>query len=126
MWVNKELYQVVLDDNKKLMHEWNVAHGANELLIGQHMELRSQKVKDDVSIDWLRHRVNALEKQNAVLVMKVGGVAFPVPEIVPTRPGTISTPDFDSMPSFEDVGDKEAARLHLTHDDNGVLSFKDK
>jgi len=84
--------------------------------------LREQKAKDDITIDWMRHRVNALEKEKAALLVSKG-VNISVPEIVPTRPGTISAPPagFDHLPSFEDVGDEQAAQFGLSHDDAGRL-----
>ncbi len=87
--------------------------------------LSEQKAKDDITLDWMRHRVNAVEKLNAQLLNKVAGIHIPVPEIVPTRPGSITDrmPDYDSIPDFEDVGDKEAARLGAKHDDAGNLEF---
>lgn len=88
----------------------------------------TQKAKDDITIDWMRHRVNALEKQNAVLMQKATGVAMPIPEIVPTRPGTLSQtpmmlPNLNELPSFEDVGDNEAARLGIMHDEDGTAVY---
>lgn len=88
------------------------------------VELRTQKAKDDITIDWMRHRVNALEKQNALLLGKAAGIHVPVPEIVPTRPGTMTEiPDFPVMPTFEDCGDGEAARLGITHNEDGSLTY---
>lgn len=127
MWVNKILFQTILDDNKKAQDDTialarQVAGLQTKIVISI-----EQKAKDDLSIDWMRHRVNALEKQNAVLLGKATGMHFAVPEIVPTRPGTISAPpQFDTMPSFEDVGDDEADRLGLTHDPVGMLTYNGK
>jgi hypothetical protein len=126
MWVNRKFFEMVIADNKaqadKLTQWQNTAH----VLQTKHDDALAQKVKDDLNIDWLRHRVNALEKQNALMLAKVAGIHVPVPEIVPTRPGTV-TPlpaGFDHLPSFEDVGDDEAARLGVRHDDLGFLDFK--
>lgn len=125
MWVNKNLYQHVLDDNKMLLDVWRVTHGANQLLCGEHTALKQQKAKDDLSIDWMRHRINALEKERAILLNKVGGIQIPVPEIVPTRPGSVSDlpVGFDFMPNFEDVGDVKADALGIAHDEAGHLEF---
>lgn len=124
MWVNRQLFDMIVADNKtqaeKLAAVWNTCH----LLQGEIDATRTQKGKDDVHIDWMRHRVNALEKQNAVLINKAAGVYVPVPEIVPTRPGSMSEiPDFPTMPSFEDVGDDEAKRLKVGHDDLGFIEY---
>lgn len=125
MWVNRDIYERLLANDEVLQREWRVCHAANERLTGEHIMLHAQKIKDDISIDWLRHRVNALEKQNAQLLQKVTGVAFPTPEIVAVRPGTM-TVDFDTMPSFEDLGDAEAARLGVSLDEQGHVVYADK
>lgn len=123
MWVNKILFDTLLEDNKRQQEELakrreEVAHAIGEL-----SSLRTQKAKDDISIDWMRHRINALEKERTVLLAKAAGVHLPTPEIVPTRPGSMTVPDFATMPSFEDVGDVEAARLGIRHDDAGYAEF---
>lgn len=122
MWVNKGLYQVVLDDNRRQQEQNAKMRETAAVYLQSAQELRSQKAKDDITIDWMRHRINALEKQNAILMQKAAGIAFPVPEIVPTRPGSMS-PDYTEMPSFEDVGDVEAARLGIKHDETGKLEY---
>lgn len=129
MWVNALLFQQVLDDNKAQQSEIT-AKTAYTFSQAAYLEAaRLQKAKDDLSLDWMRHRVNALEKQNAVLMMKATGVAMPIPEIVPTRPGSISfigdavDSPFDTMPSFEDVGDSEALRLGIKHSEDGAVEY---
>jgi hypothetical protein len=124
MWVNKQLFDMVTADNKTLSDRigsvWNTCYAMQAKVD----YASAQKAKDDLSIDWLRHRVNALEKQNAVLMMKATGIAMPVPEIVPNRPGTISElPEFATLPSFEDCGDTEAVRLGIKLADDGTLEY---
>jgi hypothetical protein len=116
MWVNKHLFQVILDDNKHMTERVEHAERVmGEMFGGQHA-LQEQKAKDDVTIDWMRHRINALEKERSILLMRAAGIALPVPEIVPTMPRS-TAPGFDALPSFEDVGDGEAARLGLANDE---------
>lgn len=124
MWVNKILFNTLLADNKatadRLAAVWNTCH----ILQTKHDDALAQKAKDDMTIDWMRHRVNELSKHNAVLLAKATGINVPVPEIVPTRPGTLTLPpDFPTMPSFEDVGDEEARRLGIGHDEAGVVEY---
>lgn len=116
MWVNKAMLQQILDENRDM-------HGATRSVVYE--SLKAQHARDTMTIDWMRHRINALEKERAILLNKVAGVHIPVPEIVPTRPGTLSRdlPDFDSLPSFEDVGDQEAARLGIKHAEDGSLNY---
>lgn len=134
MWINQVAWAAflcVIDrtnaERDRMAEQWDAAHGTNERLVGEQVALKAQKAKDDLHIDWLRHRVNALEKQNAQLLMKVTGVPFAIPEIVANRPGTMTLPpEFDTMPSFEDVGDVEADRLGLALDENGQLLYAGK
>lgn len=126
MWINKAFFNMVIADNKaqadKLTHWQNTCH----ILQTKHDDALAQKAKDDLTIDWMRHRINALEKERAVLVQKAAGVTLPVPEIVASRPGTMSAPlSLSSMPSFEDVGDEEARRLGLAHDEAGYIKFNE-
>ncbi len=77
----------------------------------------------------MRHRNNSLERLNAQLLLKAAGIHVSVPEIVVDRPGTM-TPSLPeafaaSMPSFEDIGDAEAARLGIRHDKAGNLEYRE-
>lgn len=125
MWVNRKLFDLVVKDNHDQQSEIIALNrqiaGTQTLFI----EGRTQKAKDDLSIDWMRHRVNALEKQNAVLMQKATGIAMPVPEIVPTRPGSMAGVglDFDTMPSFDDCGNEEALRLGISHAADGSIEY---
>ena len=125
MWVTKSLFELIVGDNKAQQLELNKLQAECVVSVRISEELKHQKGKDDLTIDWMRHRINALEKERAILLNKVAGVIVPVPEIVPTRPGTISQlpGDYDFSPSFEDVGDDKAHKLGLGHDDTGHLTF---
>lgn len=124
MWVNRALFDTLLTDHKAQADQLTAARVENAALRERTLGLLGQKAKDDMSLDWMRHRVNELSKINAQLLVRATGIAIPVPEIVPTRPGTISElPAVDVLPSFEDVGDTEAARLGIAHTDSGELTF---
>jgi hypothetical protein len=125
MWINRELFERTLAENKRQQLEIQERRELGASMIATMNGLTAQKTKDDLNLDWMRHRVNALEKQNAILISKAAGVHFPVPEIVPVKPGSMTVPDFSSLPSFEDVGDSEAARLGAGHDDSGSLIFRE-
>lgn len=125
MWVNKILFDTILTDNKKLQDTLQIELSLRATAEGRMHDAQAQKAKDDITIDWMRHRINALEKERTVLLAKAAGVHLPTPEIVPTRPGTMTVPDFATMPSFEDVGDTEAMRLGIRHDDAGYAEFVD-
>ena len=126
MWVNKALFEMIVADNKAQQTEIRDIRVAEAQGAGAYMRLAEQKAKDDLTIDWMRHRINALERANSILMNKVSGVSMPVPEIVSSRPGTMSNlPDtMTHMPSFEDVGDDEGARLGVFHNAEGELDFR--
>lgn len=125
MWVNKALFQRVLDDNREQQTTIRGLIASLAMAESNAGPRREQKAKDDMTIDWMRHRVNALEKLNAILLGKAAGVHIPIPEIVPTRPGSISNLPLDMSfsPSFEDPGDSEAARLGIHNDDAGEVTY---
>lgn len=125
MWINKALFETILADNKKQAESILFERTGASRMSASYAILREQKAKDDMTIDWMRHRINALEKQNAILLQKAAGVIMPVPEIVPTRPGSMSVTDFAPMASFEDIGDEEATRLGIRADDFGFLEFQE-
>jgi hypothetical protein len=122
MWISRQFFDMVLSDNKR--QQFDMQKLQAECAVGEARvaALREQKAKDDITIDWMRHRVNALEKEKAALLVSKG-INISVPEIVPTRPGTVSStpPGFDHLPSFEDVGDEQASKFGVAHDDLGHL-----
>lgn len=89
-------------------------------------ELAAQHRADQVSIDWLRHRVNQLEKERAILLREVTHLAIPTPEIATDHRNTMTAalPDGFSMPSFEDVGDQMAERMGIKHDPEGHTTYQ--
>lgn len=125
MWINKAFFEMVIADNKAQADKLNAWQNTCHALQAKHDDALAQKAKDDITIDWMRHRINALEKERTILVQKVAGIALPTPEIVPTRPGSMTIPNFNELPSFEDVGDAEAARLGISHDDMGYAEFRE-
>lgn len=123
MWVSKREYDRLEGQVKDFRAE-NINLAGDVRVLHVKLEAAAtQKAKDDITIDWMRHRVNALEKQNSLLLGKAAGIQVPVPEIVPTRPGSMTVPDFSSMPSFEDIGDEAAKQEGIQHDEVGQLVF---
>ena len=81
------------------------------------------RLKADV--DWLRTRVNQLEKERAILLREVSHLDVPIPSIEPVRSVMTSPlPAGFQLPSFEDVGDEEADRLGVAHDDEGRAVYQ--
>ena len=73
-----------------------------------------------VTQDFLRLRVNQLEKERAILLRHVTTIGIPVPQIEETPPSRV---DYGEMPSFEDVGDDEALRLGVSHNPDGSIRY---
>ena len=86
--------------------------------------LRTENAKQVVTIDWLRTRVNQLEKERAILMRERTGLTIPIPEIdMITGNKMRETRSTPPLPSFEDVGDEEAARLGVDHNEMGELVY---
>ena len=78
--------------------------------------IREQNKVLQVQLDFMRHRVNQLELERAMLLQKVSGIAIPVPELVPQAKQLDVRELLQAMPSFEDIGDNEAAKLGIRTD----------
>ena len=126
MWVNRALFDMIVADNKDQQESIKDSRVAEASISGSYMKVVEQKAKDDLTIDWMRHRINALERANSILMNKVSGVSMPVPEIVASRPGTMSPipESMTHMPSFEDVGEAESERLGIFHNAEGELDYR--
>jgi hypothetical protein len=75
------------------------------------------------TIDWLRVRVNQVEKERAQLLFNYTGVKIETPSIEAAPP---SGHPLNQVPHFNDVGDKEAARLGITWNPDGTLHYADQ
>lgn len=105
---------------------WIKGQTLNELVVGvaqyaqEARTLSEQNKVLQTNLDWLRFRTNQLEKERAQLLFQVSGVKIPTPEIQIT-PERV---DYNQLPSFEDVGDDEAARLGVSHNVDGTLRYE--
>jgi len=96
----------------------------NAELTGENGGLRAQLASAQTTVDWLRTRVNQLEKERAVLLREVTHLNIPIPEIAPAGPAmSAAVPPSLQMPNFEDMGDDAAGRLGITHNDAGELEY---
>lgn len=119
MFIHKRLFEHILADNKEQQLSLDIAHIGLAKATAETQILREQKVKDDLQLDWLRHRVNALEKERQILLQRVAGIVVPVPELSVT-PNVVSTPAYE-IPSFDDMGDDAAKQAGIFHDDSGEI-----
>lgn len=124
MWVNRQLFDMIVQDNKDQQSQILFLRESLVAAVSRRSEVAEQKAKDDITIDWLRNRVNALEKERTILWQRASGIALPTPEIEISKPRTVQQPNYDFMPSFEDPGDETAKSLGIEHDDAGELVYK--
>ena len=124
MWVNRLWFETVTHDNK--YHQELIQAYRAEIAekIGTLLALQTQKAKDDVTIDWMRHRINALEKQVAILTGKATGLNLPVPEIVPASSLPTIGSSYQHIPVFEDMGDEAARAEGVSHDEDGKVLYR--
>lgn len=123
MFVNRVLFQQLLDNNRWLQEKLEQSRIQCHGLVVENNVVHSQKAKDDITIDWMRHRINALEKERTVLLQKVAGINLPTPEIE-IAPARQAVADLNWDHGFEDVGDEEAARLGIQHNDLGEVVYQ--
>lgn len=109
MWVDRKMYDSLRMDYVKANEEARVLNNNYTALM--------------TTLDWLRVRVTQLEMERAQLVYNYMGIKLPTPVIARTD----ERPDPNiSLPNFEDVGDKEAARLGLGWNADGTLAYESK
>lgn len=76
-------------------------------------------------MDWMRHRINALEHERAMLLFKNYDLKVAVPQ-VEYNPVPVSKVDYTATPSFDDVGDEEAEKLGITYAPDGTLLYSER
>lgn len=118
MWIAKAAWA-------KFRDELTQARTSEALAKASHREAEVLLAEKTSTLDWMRHRVNALEKERAVLMAKLVGVALPTPELEPAgvvNSTNLSQPYMGGV-GFEDVGDAEARQLGIFHDADGHITY---
>lgn len=118
MWVDKQ----TMDDLR--------LSEANARGIAQALE--RQVIAQNTTLDWMRIRLTQLEHERAVLIQNYMGISIttPVFEKAPVKSTGVGQgrSEWDSplnaVPSFEDIGDEEAARLGIEHNGDGTVRYK--
>ena len=109
MWITRKTFEDTRLDLAKHHEECRVLAAQNHVL--------------QVNLDWLRTRVNQLEMERAQLLWNYIGVKVPVPEIQRVQDPQDPVHPLNELPSFADVGDKEAARLGIGWDAEGRVAY---
>ena len=81
--------------------------------------LAHQNSNLQITVNWLLHRVNQLEKERAHLLLQYVGIKMEVPSIEPADPDPNEV--LGGANIFQDVGDDAAKRLGLDWDERGML-----
>lgn len=109
MWIKRATYDAML--GKALE-----AQGAKAAL-------EQQIITQNVTRDWMIHRLTQLEHERAQLLYRYMDVKITVPELVPEVPQTETASAIgNDLPSFNDVGDEEAKKLGLDWDGEGRVT----
>lgn len=83
--------------------------------------LQNQVATLTTAMDWQMMRLTQLEKERAQLIQRYMGITIAVPEVHQERLDSSAT--LQELPSFDDVGDKEAARLGIHWNDVGEVEY---
>lgn len=111
MWIDRKTYDDMRLDNAKAQTEVRVVAEQNRAL--------------QVSIDWFRVRISQLEMERAQMLYNYTGVKISTPVIERVPEGDIARA-LQAVQGFEDIGDREAARLGIGWQSDGTLSHEQK
>lgn len=124
MWVNRQLFEMIVVDNKALSERCTQVSDNLSQALAHAAAVEVQKAKDDTQIDWLRSRVNALERERSVLLAKTTGVHLAVPEIVRQMPEMpMQAHDFNQNDIFNELPEELATKMGIVNRDDGTLEF---
>ena len=116
MWINRHSY----DHLVALIHNLEKSIASSE---GIRQTYAEQNKVLQVNADWMRVRVNQLERERAQLIFNYMGIKVDVPE-VQKAPEIHATPLNEAL--FADMGDKEAVRQGIGWDEDGNLRYQEK
>lgn len=91
------------------------------LVEGENRALSAQIISQKTSMDWLMVRLTQLEHERAQLIFNYMGVKVTTPQFEPDR-APIGGEAISDIPSFQDVGDEEAAKQGLSWDGEGRVT----
>lgn len=98
MWISRAEY--------KQLHEQNTEIAATSLrdighLRGEMVRLEAENTRMQGTIDWMKLRLNAVEKERAQLIAAAIGVKIAIPEFVPAQSEETA---LNEMPNLSTVG----------------------
>lgn len=109
MWIDRHVYEQMLMEGAAL--------GAK----AQALEVRFAAL--DTTLDWMRVRLEQVERERARLIKKYTDVDIDIPTIqrVPEQPVTEAV--LNEATAFDDVGDELAKRLGIGWKPDGTLEY---
>jgi hypothetical protein len=110
MWISRSEYQLLLNDRLAAI-----------AAIAETRAIASQNAVHVSTLDWMRVRINQLEKDRAALLFQATGARMSVPEIMPTEPD--GNPLLRLPTTFEDIGDDLASAVGIYHNPDGTLRY---
>ena len=111
MWVSRELFVSLI--------------GKESVARGELAALQTRFAAQDAMCDWFRVRLTQLEKERAQMILKYTGVAIETPVFAKEEKQPIDQV-LAEVSTFDDVGDEIAARLGISHNLDGTLSYSKK
>lgn len=114
MWISTKAYLADKEDGIKLRLERDTAI--------------TQLKQQETTLAWFMHRLTQVEKERSQLIHMYTGVKVEAPSYEPADPekdgaSMIQRNPLNSLPSFNDVGDIEAARLGIEWNDEGEIVY---
>lgn len=88
----------------------------------------TQLKQQETTLAWFMHRLTQVEQERSKLLFNFTGVKIDTPTYEPVDPevdgaSMIQRNPLNTLPSFADVGDEEAAKLGIEWDDEGNLIY---
>lgn len=115
MWITQATFERLIDERSAAT--------------GRVVSLVEQVAAQKATVEWLMLRLSQVEHERAILTETFLGIKLPVPVVkhAPMPQNTITAEDLlNSMPSFEDVGDEEAAKQGIGWDEHGRVNYSKK
>lgn len=114
MWISLKAYLKNKEDEIQLRQERDSAV--------------TQLKQQETTLAWFMHRLTQVEQERSRLIFNYTGVKLEAPTYELENPeqnaaSMIQRNPLNSLPSFQDVGDEEAAKLGIEWDDEGKLVY---
>lgn len=107
MWISKQSFERLLNDAAK-------AQGVAQTLERENTALHT-------TLDWMRVRVEQVERERAILIKNYTGVEVPTPAIKRVEPDHLD--HMNAPVNYDDIGDDAAAKLGIGWNADGTIRY---